>query len=60
MSMHQELLEQTKRLLAEAPVEGPDLDSKVRQLLRAEYLRQLARYRRVDLVLSKKYEMAFQ
>ena len=35
------------------------LDVKARQLIEAEYLREAARYRRVDLALTRKYGMSF-
>ena len=35
------------------------MDSKVRHLLRAEYLRRLSQYRRVDFLLTQKYGMSF-
>jgi hypothetical protein len=53
------LLDQTVQLLEEAPIRGQTVDEKVRQLLRAEYLHQLGQYRRLALVLSRKYGMDF-
>jgi hypothetical protein len=35
------------------------LDVKARQLIEAEYLREAARYRRVDLALTREYGMSF-
>jgi len=49
-----------RQLLEEAPVQGPDVDSKVRQLLDAEYLRKINQYRRTDHTLSQKYGMTFE
>lgn len=54
------LWEQTRQLLEEAPIQGPDVDAKVRQLLNAEYLRRLSQYRRTDQTLSQKYGMTFE
>lgn len=54
------LQEQTEELLNETiPGEQPP-DDKVRQLIEAEYLRQLGRYRRTDLALMNKYGMTFE
>ena len=53
------LLDRTRQLLEEAPVGGPDIDTKVRHLLTAEYLRRLGQYRRVDFLLRQKYGMTF-
>jgi len=53
------LLERTRQLLEEAPLAGQDLDSKVRHLLRSEYLRRLGQYRRADRLLAQKYGMTF-
>lgn len=52
--------DRTRRLLEEAPVQGSDVDAKVRQLLNAEYLRKLSQYRRTDQMLSRKYGMPFE
>ena len=51
--------ERTRQLLEDAPVQGPDVDAKVRQLLNAEYLRRLGQYRRTEQALSQKYGMTF-
>ena len=53
------ILKRTQELLEEVPLGGKDVDSKVRHLLRAEYLRRLSQYRRVDVLLTQKYEMSF-
>ena len=53
------LLERTRQLLEEAPLAGQDLDSKVRHLLRTEYLHRLGQYRRADRLLAQKYGMSF-
>jgi hypothetical protein len=54
-----ELMEQTKKFLDEALPDEQDVDAKVRQLIRSEYLRELGRYRRTDLALSRKYGLSF-
>lgn len=54
------LQEQTRRLLEEPLLGGQDLDEKVRRLLKAEYLRRLAQYRRLDRMLGQKYGMTFE
>jgi len=50
----------TRQLLEEAPIQGSDVDAKVRQLLGAEYLRKINQYRRADITLSQKYGMTFE
>ena len=45
--------------MEEAPIQGADVDAKVRQLIDAEVLRKLSQYRRTDQVLSQKYGMTF-
>ncbi len=52
--------DRTRQLLEEAPIQGSDVDAKVRQLLNAEYLRRLNQYRRTDQTLSQKYGMTFE
>ena len=52
-------LDRTKRILNEAPLAGNDLDTKVLNLLRSEYLRYLGQYRRIDLLMQQKYEDTF-
>lgn len=54
------LLEQTRALLDDALPDDIDVDAKVRQLIRAEYLRELGRYRRADLAFTRKYSMSFE
>ena len=54
-----ELLEQTRELLSETLPEKQSLDDKVRELIEAEYLRQLGRHRRTDVALAGKYGMTF-
>ena len=53
------ILKRTQELLEGVPLGGQDVDSKVRHLLRSEYLRRLGQYRRVDLLLTQKYRMSF-
>ena len=53
------LMERTQELLYETLSADQDLDTKVRHLIEGEYLRQLARYRRVDMTLVQKYGMTF-
>jgi hypothetical protein len=55
-----DLWERTRQLLEEAPIQGLNVDAKVRQLLNAEYLRKLSQYRRTDQMLSRKYSMTFE
>lgn len=53
------LLEQTQELLQHSVPGDQDMDAKVRELIKAEWLRQLARYRRVDMDLTRKYGLTF-
>ena len=53
------ILDRTRRLLEEAPLQGRDLDTKVLNLLKSEYLRQLAQYKRTDLLMTEKYHTTF-
>ena len=53
------LQESTQALLDDPSLGAHDIDGKIRQLLQAEYMRQLAHYRRVDNKLAKKYGMHF-
>ena len=53
------ILDRTIKLLDEAPFAGSNLDTKVLNLLRSEYLRQLGQYRRVDLLMQEKYGVVF-
>jgi hypothetical protein len=59
MLVNVKVREQTRDLLAESVLEAPDADSKIRWLLQDEYLREMARYRRMDQKLSAKYKMDF-
>ena len=54
------LLERTRRFLEEPLLGEQDLDTKVRLLLEAEYLRRLRQYRRVDQLLTQKYGKTFK
>ena len=54
-----ELSEQLVSLLKEPLFGQQDIESQIRLLLEAEYLRRLSRYRRVDHTLSLKYGMSF-
>ena len=54
------LLERTRQFLEEPLLGEQDLDTKVRLLLEAEYLRRLGRYRRLDRTLTQKYGMTFE
>ncbi len=53
------LLEQTQEFLNETVPGERDPNAQVRQLIEAEYLRRLGRYRRIDVTLTRKYEMSF-
>ncbi len=53
------LLEQTQELLRHSVPGDQDMDAKVRELIKAECMRQLARYRRVDMDLARKYGLRF-
>ena len=53
------LLERTQELLRHSVPGDQDVDAKVRQLIKAECMRQLARYRRVDMDLTRKYGLSF-
>lgn len=53
------LMERTQEILRDTLIGDQDLDTKVRQLVEAEYLREVARYRRMDLALTRKYGMSF-
>jgi hypothetical protein len=54
-----ELLPQTRQLLDESLPDERNIDAKLRRLLEAEYLRELARYRRTELALARKYNLSF-
>ncbi len=53
------LLPHMQKLLDEAVPAENDLDAKLRRLIEAEYLRELARHRRTDLALQRKYGSSF-
>lgn len=53
------LLEQTRNFLDEALPDEQNTDAKVRRLIEAEYLRELGRYHRTQLALSRKYGVSF-
>lgn len=55
-----DLLEQTRELLDATIPEKKTLDDKVRQLIEAEYLRQLGRHKRTNSALTDKYGMTFE
>ena len=55
-----ELLKRTQAFLNEMIPDDQDLDAKVLRLVEAEYVRELGRYRRVDLALVRKYGMTFE
>jgi len=54
------LMESTLQFLEEPLLGEQDLDTKIRLLLEAEYLRRLGRYRRLDRTLTQKYGMTFE
>jgi len=54
------LMESTLQFLEEPLLGEQDLDTKVRLLLEAEYLRRLGRYRRLDRTLAQKYGMTLE
>ena len=54
------LSESTLALLQDPGLGTQDVDSKVRYLLEAEYLRRLGRYHRTNSLLSEKYGMTFE
>ena len=54
------LQERTRQFLEESLLGEQDVDTKVRSLLEAEYLRRLGRYRRLDRILTQKYGMTFK
>jgi hypothetical protein len=53
------LKEQTQQWLADPILGQDDIDAKVRRLLEAEYLRNLAQYERAIGLLEQKYGLAF-
>jgi hypothetical protein len=54
------LSEGTLALLQDPGLGTQDVDSKVRYLLEAEYMRRLGRYHRTNSLLSEKYGMTFE
>jgi len=54
------LMESTLQFLEEPLLGEQDVDTKVRLLLEAEYLRRLGRYRRLDRTLTLRYGMTFE
>ena len=55
-----DLLPRTRELLDEAMPDERNIDAKLRRLIEAEYLRELARYRRIELALAQKYDLSFE
>lgn len=55
-----ELKEQTQKFLHETVPGDQNLDAKIRHLIEEELLRQLGRYRRTGLALTRKYSMTFE
>lgn len=53
------LLDHTQQLLADPLLAGESVDEKILYLLKEEYLRRLAQYRRTDFLLGQKYGMSF-
>lgn len=53
------ILDRTKKFLDEAQLAGNNLDTKVLNLLRSEYLSHLGQYRRIDLLMQQKYGVTF-
>jgi hypothetical protein len=53
------LLEQTQQLLDDPLLVGKNADEKIRYLLKEEYLRRLAQYRRTVFLLGQKYGISF-
>jgi len=54
------LLEHTQQLLDDPSLVGQNVDEKIRYLLKEEYLRRLAQYRRTISLLGQKYGMNFE
>ena len=54
-----QLDERTRELLSDSLLDGQGIDAKIRKLVEAEYLRQIAQYRRFDQALAQKYGMDF-
>jgi len=55
-----EFQKSTKKMLEEPFLEGATPDEKIRQLLKSEYLRRMARYRHVDHLMVSKYGVSFE
>jgi hypothetical protein len=55
-----DLLPRTRELLDETLPDEVNMDAKLRRLIEAEYLRELARYRRTELALGQKYGLSFE
>ena len=53
------LKEQTRQWLTDPLLGDDDVDTKIRRLLEAEYLRKMAQYQRVNEMLAQKYGVAF-
>jgi hypothetical protein len=53
------LHERTYQILQEPLLGNQDVDTKVRLLVEAEYLRRLAAYHHTDNILARKYGMSF-
>ena len=53
------ILDRTKKLINEASLTGNNINAKVLNLLRQEYLRHLGQYRRIDLLMEQKYGVSF-
>jgi len=53
------LNEKTQAFLSDPALGASDPDAKIRQLIEAEYRRQLGRYHRVNHALTRKYAMPF-
>jgi hypothetical protein len=54
-----QLQESTRHHLEEPLIEGQDVDTKVRLLLKSEYMRRMARYRHLDRLMAGKYGVQF-
>jgi len=52
--------ESTQQFLKDPLFGGKNVDATIRHLLKAEYLRNLSQYRRVDRNLSQKYGISFE
>ena len=54
------LKERTCQWLQDPILGNQDVDTKIRLLLEAEFMRRYGKYRHADLTLSQKYSMTFQ